>query len=72
MGGLPGTVGDRYPKNRFPTAQVYGPTPDAQLRLITCGGLFDRSRRSYVNNVVVYADAVVQPGEDAKWTVGGR
>ena len=47
----------RYPKNRFPAAQVYGPTPDAQLRLITCGGAFDRSRRSYVDNVVVYAVA---------------
>ena len=28
----------RYPKDAFPTAEVYGPTPDAQLRLITCGG----------------------------------
>jgi len=45
----------RYPKSAFPTAEVYGPTPDAQLRLITCGGAFDRSRRSYVDNVVVYA-----------------
>lgn len=48
----------RYPKNTFPTAQVYGPTPDAQLRLITCGGDFDRRRGSYVDNVVVYAVAV--------------
>jgi hypothetical protein len=48
----------RYPKNRFPAAQVYGPTPDAQLRLITCGGDFDRGRGSYVDNVVVYAVAV--------------
>jgi Sortase domain len=45
----------RYAKSRFPTAQVYGPTPDPQLRLITCGGAFDRSRRSYVDNVVVFA-----------------
>jgi Sortase domain len=47
----------RYPKNRFPTADVYGPTPDAELRLITCGGSFDAKRRSYVDNVVVYAIA---------------
>jgi LPXTG-site transpeptidase (sortase) family protein len=46
---------DRYPKNRFPTEAVYGPTPDPQLRLITCGGVFDSDRRSYVDNVVVYA-----------------
>jgi LPXTG-site transpeptidase (sortase) family protein len=46
---------DRYPKDRFPTDAVYGPTPDPQLRLITCGGVFDSGRRSYVDNVVVYA-----------------
>jgi hypothetical protein len=49
---------DRYPKADFPTAEVYGPTPDAELRLITCGGDFDHSRRSYVDNVVVYARLV--------------
>jgi LPXTG-site transpeptidase (sortase) family protein len=46
---------DRYAKNAFPTAQVYGPTPDAQLRLITCGGAFDPTTKSYVDNIVVYA-----------------
>jgi sortase (surface protein transpeptidase) len=46
-----------YPKTRFPTEQVYGPTPDPQLRLITCGGGFDHSRRSYTDNLVVYAVA---------------
>jgi len=45
----------RYAKDAFPTAEVYGPTPDAQLRLITCGGDFDRANRSYLDNVVVYA-----------------
>jgi len=47
----------RYPKNAFPTQQVYGPTPDRALRLITCGGSFDYARRSYRDNVVVYAVA---------------
>jgi sortase (surface protein transpeptidase) len=47
-----------YPKSAFATAEVYGPTPGAELRLITCGGTFDRSRRSYTDNVVVYAKAV--------------
>jgi hypothetical protein len=46
-----------YPKNAFPTDEVYGPTPDRQLRLITCGGVFDRSLRSYKDNLVVYAVA---------------
>jgi hypothetical protein len=46
-----------YPKNAFPTAEVYGPTPDPQLRLITCGGAFDRGHGSYLDNTVVYAVA---------------
>jgi sortase (surface protein transpeptidase) len=44
-----------YAKNAFPTQAVYGATPDAELRLITCGGVFDRARGSYLSNVVVYA-----------------
>jgi sortase (surface protein transpeptidase) len=47
-----------YPKNDFPTEQVYGPVPDAELRLITCGGTFDPVTRSYLSNVVVYATQV--------------
>jgi LPXTG-site transpeptidase (sortase) family protein len=46
---------ERYPKSDFPTARVYGPTPDAQLRVITCGGSFDHARNSYRDNVVVFA-----------------
>jgi hypothetical protein len=49
-----------YPKDRFPTVAVYGPTPDAELRLITCGGTFDYQLRSYLSNTVVYA---IQVGE---------
>ena len=44
-----------YAKDRFPTPSVYGPVPDAELRLITCGGLFDYATGSYLSNVVVYA-----------------
>jgi sortase (surface protein transpeptidase) len=47
-----------YPKDRFPTAAVYGATPGPELRLITCGGAFDWSRHSYLSNVVVYAAEV--------------
>lgn len=46
---------ESYPKTDFPTQRVYGPTPEHELRLITCGGVFDRSNRSYLNNIVVYA-----------------
>ncbi|GAA0950450.1 class F sortase [Nonomuraea longicatena] len=45
----------RYPKSGIPNGQVYGRTEGAELRLITCGGVFDRQRRSYRDNVVVYA-----------------
>jgi len=44
-----------YLKDHFPTEAVYGPTPDAELRLITCGGAFDRATRHYLSNIVVYA-----------------
>jgi len=47
-----------YPKNGFPTGRVYGPVPDAELRLITCGGVFDPTTLSYLQNVVVYATQV--------------
>jgi LPXTG-site transpeptidase (sortase) family protein len=42
-------------KKDFPTDQVYGDTTDAELRLITCGGVFDRDARSYVDNIIVFA-----------------
>ncbi len=48
----------QYPKDRFPTDEVYGDVDDAQLRLITCGGDFDRDAQSYRDNVVVYASMV--------------
>ena len=47
-----------YDKDEFPTEKVYGPTELPTLRLITCGGSFDRSARSYEANVVVYAEPV--------------
>jgi hypothetical protein len=48
----------QYPKARFPTAAVYGPVPDAELHLITCGGTFDHAAHSYLSNVVVYSTEV--------------
>ncbi|MEV0006213.1 class F sortase [Micromonospora sp. NPDC050980] len=45
----------QYPKDRFPTDEVYGAVDHAALRLITCGGEFDDKRRHYRDNVIVYA-----------------
>ncbi|MEV8309740.1 class F sortase [Streptomyces flavidovirens] len=45
----------QYPKNRFPTVEVYKNIDHAGLRLITCGGQYDRSTRYYSDNVVVFA-----------------
>jgi sortase (surface protein transpeptidase) len=49
---------ERHPKDRFPTDMVYGPTDEVALRLITCGGTFDRSSGHYRDNVIVFATAV--------------
>lgn len=44
-----------------------GRPPDAQLRLITCGGRFDQGRSEYQDNMVVFATlaAVAEP-EDTR------
>ncbi len=47
---------DQVPKDEFPTQAVYGNTTKPELRLITCGGSFNRAERSYRDNVIVYAD----------------
>ncbi|MGP4004455.1 class F sortase [Streptomyces sp. 8N706] len=45
----------QYPKNRFPTLEVYKNVDHAGLRLITCAGDFDKKTHHYADNVVVYA-----------------
>jgi hypothetical protein len=45
-------------KAQFPTGTVYAPTPRPELRLITCGGAFDWTARSYTDNLVVEATAL--------------
>jgi sortase (surface protein transpeptidase) len=47
-----------YPKDHFPTEAVFGPTPDAELRLITCGGTFDSVSGHYLSNIIVYASQI--------------
>ncbi|MDA3642966.1 class F sortase [Saccharopolyspora indica] len=41
-------------KDRFPTEAVYGDVARPEIRMITCGGAFDESRRSYADNLIVY------------------
>jgi hypothetical protein len=42
-------------KNAFPTTAVYGDTPAAELRLVTCGGDFDQSKHSYADSIIAFA-----------------
>jgi sortase (surface protein transpeptidase) len=49
---------EQFPKDAFPSDAVYGDLDHPGLRLITCGGSFDRDERSYVDNIVVFADIV--------------
>jgi hypothetical protein len=44
-----------YAKDEFPAATIYGPTPNAALRLITCGGAFDAATGHYLGSTVVFA-----------------
>jgi len=45
----------QVPKDRFPTELVYAPSLEPALRLITCGGEFDRTAKNYRDNVIVFA-----------------
>jgi Sortase domain len=42
-------------KTAFPTEKVYGPTDGSTLRLVTCGGKFNRATGHYVDNTIAYA-----------------
>jgi hypothetical protein len=42
-------------KASFPTDKVYAATPYAGLRLITCGGDYDKQTHEYLSNTIVYA-----------------
>lgn len=47
----------RHAKSALPTA-LWRPDSRRLLRLVTCGGTFDRARRSYRDNIVVHAVAL--------------
>lgn len=46
---------EEFLKDEFPVEVVYGPTPGPALRLVTCGGKFDRNAGHYRSNTVVFA-----------------
>jgi Sortase domain len=54
-----------FRRSKFPTAAVYGPVPNAQLRLITCGGAFDPAAGHYLSNVIAFAVLQQQPAGNA-------
>jgi hypothetical protein len=49
---------ETYPKSAIPLQKYFARDGEARLTLITCGGPFDASARSYRDNVVVTAVAV--------------
>jgi hypothetical protein len=55
---------EQFAKGAFPTDAVYADIDHAGLRLITCGGSFDRQARSYSDNIVVFAALVSAPVAD--------
>ncbi|MEV5570052.1 class F sortase [Spirillospora sp. NPDC052269] len=46
---------EKVPKWNFPGSRVYGDVRYAGLRLVTCGGSYDRAEHSYRDNLIVYA-----------------
>ncbi|MEV7553029.1 class F sortase [Amycolatopsis sp. NPDC089917] len=51
---------DRVAKDKFPTDAVYGDTTEPELRLITCGGVFDKASRNYLDNIIVFARLIAR------------
>ncbi|MFH8659091.1 class F sortase [Streptomyces afghaniensis] len=49
---------ESFDKDHFPSKRVYGDTAEAQVRLITCAGAYDRQARDYTENLVVFAHLV--------------
>ncbi|WP_405577904.1 class F sortase [Streptomyces sp. NBC_01092] len=49
---------ETFDKDTFPSDRVYGDTPRAQVRLITCAGAYDREVKDYTANLVVFAHLV--------------
>ena len=48
----------QFPKDSFPTVQVYGATQGPELRVITCGGTIAESTGHFTDNIIVFAREV--------------
>ncbi|MFI5769163.1 class F sortase [Streptomyces sp. NPDC051658] len=46
---------EQFSKAKFPDDRVYADTNSAELRLITCGGAYNKTAKDYEDNVVVFA-----------------
>ncbi|MGW4248741.1 class F sortase [Nocardia sp. NPDC004722] len=44
-----------YEKTQFPDQLVFGPRGGATLQIVTCGGAFNQTTKSYESNVVVFS-----------------
>jgi sortase (surface protein transpeptidase) len=55
-----------YQKAEFPDQAIYGYTSWPSLRLVTCGGQFDRATGHYLSNTVVFAQYVGQRTASAR------
>lgn len=45
-------------KTQLPTERIWEPTSDAVIRLITCGGKWDKKTGHYLSNTIVYGHLV--------------
>ncbi|MEU8625905.1 class F sortase [Streptomyces sp. NPDC048669] len=64
-----------FTRERFDAQKAYGPREDgrAELRLITCGGTYDRASHEYTANVVVSAYLTGEkPAEQTSGKAGGK
>jgi hypothetical protein len=52
----------QYDKTDLPLQEIFTWAGPSRLALITCGGEFDRTARSYTDNLVVYAEPLATSG----------
>ena len=52
---FPVTAVEQHPKDALPVERIWNDTEEPVLRLVTCGGTFDRQSRHYTDNIVVFA-----------------
>jgi hypothetical protein len=50
------TAVEQHPKEALPVDRIWAPSAEPTLRLVTCGGTFDRRTGHYTDNVVVFAE----------------